>query len=63
MAFIKSSVINQQTSVGRDPDQLLEQTVLDCAGQKQKAGNLASKAVVWFRRALKSDPKAKSFKT
>lgn len=44
------------------PKPVPERTKLDCAEHEQKAGNPASKAMVWYYRVLKSDPKAKSVK-
>lgn len=51
-----------QTRVGWGPRPVPERTKLDCAEHEQNAGNLASKAMVWYCSVLKSDPKAKSVK-
>lgn len=51
-----------QTSIGWGPRPVPEWTKLNCVEHEQNAGNLASKAMVWYCRVLKSNPKAKSVK-
>lgn len=62
MAFIKSSVISHKQGWGETQTSYQNEQSWIVQAMNRKLGIWLQKPIVWFRRVLKSDPKAKSVK-